>query len=56
MIPFRPMQHMYTHEDQVAALRTAAEHLDDGGLLAFDVFLSAIRFDFRGSGGRETGG
>ncbi len=24
-IPFRPMQHMYTHEDQAAALRTAAE-------------------------------
>jgi SAM-dependent methyltransferase len=38
LIPFRPMQHMYTQEDQLAALRSAATHLDDGGLLAFDVF------------------
>lgn len=38
MIPFRPMQHMFTIEDQVAALKTAAGHLTDDGLLAFDVF------------------
>jgi SAM-dependent methyltransferase len=38
MIPFRPMQHMYTVEDQLSALSTAAFHLDDGGILAFDVF------------------
>jgi len=38
MIPFRPMQHMFTVEDQVAALKTAAGHLTDGGILAFDVF------------------
>lgn len=38
IIPFRPLQHMYTVEDQVAALRTAAFHLRDGGLLAFDVY------------------
>ena len=37
-IPFRPMQHMYTLEDQVAALRTAAFHLSADGILAFDVF------------------
>jgi len=37
-IPFRPMQHMYTLEDQVAALKTAAFHLDKNGTLAFDVF------------------
>jgi SAM-dependent methyltransferase len=37
-IPFRPMQHMYTVEDQVAALRTAVFHLADDGILAFDVF------------------
>ena len=37
-IPFRPLQHMYTAEDQLAALRTAAFHLQDGGLLAIDVF------------------
>jgi SAM-dependent methyltransferase len=38
IIPFRPMQHMYTMEDQLAALRTAAAHLDDEGRLSFDVF------------------
>jgi SAM-dependent methyltransferase len=38
IIPFRPLQHMYTLEDQLAALRTAAAHLVDGGKLAFDVF------------------
>ena len=38
MIPFRPMQHMFTLEDQVAALKTAAAHLTDTGTLAFDVF------------------
>lgn len=37
-IPFRPMQLLYTVEDQLAALKSAAEHLDDGGILAFDVF------------------
>ena len=37
-IPFRPMQHMHTLQDQISALRTAAWHLDDGGILVFDVF------------------
>jgi len=37
-IPFRPMQHMYTLEDQIAALKTAAFHLDEAGILSFDVF------------------
>ena len=38
IIPFRPMQHMFTVEDQIAALESAAIHLADGGSLAFDVF------------------
>jgi SAM-dependent methyltransferase len=38
IIPFRPMQHMFTVEDQVSALKTAAAHLTDNGILAFDVF------------------
>lgn len=38
IIPFRPMQHMETVRDQVCALTTAAAHLNDTGLLAFDVF------------------
>lgn len=37
-IPFRPLQHMCTVEDQVKALATASWHLQDKGLLAFDVF------------------
>jgi SAM-dependent methyltransferase len=38
IIPFRPMQHMHTIQDQVSALTTAALHLSEGGILAFDVF------------------
>lgn len=38
IIPFRPMQHMYTPQDQLAALKTAVAHLSDGARLAFDVF------------------
>lgn len=38
IIPFRPMQHMHTVEDQACALTSAASHLSAGGILAFDVF------------------
>ncbi len=38
VIPFRPMQHMYTIDDQLAALKNARRHLAHGGILAFDVF------------------
>ena len=38
VIPFRPMQHMYTIDDQLAALKNAGRHLAAGGVLAFDVF------------------
>ena len=51
VIPFRPMQHMYTTEDQLAALRNAGRHLADGGTLAFDVFNP--RFDKLLSGDGE---
>jgi len=37
-IPFRPMQHMCTVPDQLRALSTAAAHVADGGVLAFDVY------------------
>lgn len=37
-IPFRPMQHMYTLEDQIRALSAAKRHLAPDGLLAFNVF------------------
>jgi SAM-dependent methyltransferase len=38
IIPFRPMQHMLTLKDQIAALTTASAHLQENGRLAFDVF------------------
>jgi SAM-dependent methyltransferase len=38
IIPFRPMQHMHTVQDQVGALTSAAAHLSEGGILVFDVF------------------
>jgi SAM-dependent methyltransferase len=43
IMPFRPLQHMHTIEDQLATLRTAQLHLSDQGQLAFDVFYP--RFD-----------
>ena len=43
IIPFRPLQHMYTVEDQVAALETAAFHLEEEGRLVFDVFYPNFR-------------
>jgi SAM-dependent methyltransferase len=38
IIPFRPLQHMYTLKDQLKALTTAAFHLQKNGILAFDLF------------------
>jgi SAM-dependent methyltransferase len=38
IIPFRPLQHMYTLHDQREALTTAAFHVQKKGILAFDVF------------------
>ena len=49
-IPFRAMQHMYTVEDQVSALQTAAFHLSDGGILAFDVFFPKFELMSTGIG------
>jgi SAM-dependent methyltransferase len=37
-LPFRPMLHMHTLEDQIDALKTAALHLEEDGVLAFDIF------------------
>ena len=45
------MQHMYTAEDQLAALRNAGRHMADGGVLALDVFNP--RFDKLLSGDGE---
>ncbi|MCB0367461.1 MAG: class I SAM-dependent methyltransferase [Bdellovibrionales bacterium] len=48
IIPFRPIQHLYTVEDQIAALKTAARHLSPQGVFAFDVFFP--RLDIISSG------
>jgi SAM-dependent methyltransferase len=50
IIPFRPLQHIYTVQDQLAALNTAAFHLASGGLLAFDVFYPRLESVLAGVG------
>lgn len=47
-IPFRPMQHMYTVQDQINTLKTAAFHLEPEGVLAFDVFYPKYEMIFSG--------
>jgi hypothetical protein len=37
-VPFRPLQHLFTVEDQLAAFRSFGAHLKSGGKLAFNVF------------------
>jgi hypothetical protein len=52
IIPFRPLQHMHTVQDQLKAFTTAAFHLQKDGILAFDVFYP--KFELIASGiGRE---
>jgi SAM-dependent methyltransferase len=48
ILPFRPLQHMFTLKDQLSAFRTAAHHLDHRGMFAFDVFFP--KFDVLESG------
>lgn len=50
LLPFRPIQHMHTLKDQLAALRTAASHLERRGTLAFDVFYPKYEMIFSGIG------
>ncbi|WP_298905112.1 class I SAM-dependent methyltransferase [uncultured Nostoc sp.] len=37
-VPFRPLQHLFTVNDQLAAFRCFSAHLKSGGKLAFNVF------------------
>ena len=53
VIPFRPMQHMYTTDDQLSALKNAGRHLADGGILAFDVFYPSFE-KFSGASAKST--
>src|SRR6185369_5757177 len=50
VIPFRPMQHMHTVQDQVDALKTAAFHLNENGKLVFDVFFPKFEYLAEGIG------
>ena len=50
IIPFRPLQHMYTLEDQFKALTTATFHLSRKGILAFDVFYPKMELISAGLG------
>jgi SAM-dependent methyltransferase len=50
IIPFRPLQHLYTLPDQVEALSTAALHLQKNGILAFDVFYPKMELISAGIG------
>ncbi|HEY4049170.1 MAG TPA: class I SAM-dependent methyltransferase [Acidobacteriaceae bacterium] len=38
LMPFRPLQHMLSLEEQIAAFQNARRHLKAGGILGFDVF------------------
>jgi SAM-dependent methyltransferase len=49
-IPFRPMQHMHSVPDQLSALTTAAAHVAESGMLAFDVFYPKFDTLMRGIG------
>ena len=50
ILPFRPLQHMFTLKDQLSALRTAAFHLARHGTLAFDVFYPKMEVISSGMG------
>jgi SAM-dependent methyltransferase len=50
IIPFRPLQHMYSVDDQLKALTTAAFHLQKKGTLAFDVFYPKMELISSGIG------
>jgi ubiquinone/menaquinone biosynthesis C-methylase UbiE len=41
-IPFRPFQHLIAVDDQMSCLHEIKRHLEDGGILALDVFNPSI--------------
>lgn len=43
MVPFRPMQHLITIDDQMSALNAISRHLEPKGRLVFDVFSPDLR-------------
>ena len=42
-VPFRPLQHLYTIDDQISALHCAKAHLQPDGLLTFNIFYPNFR-------------
>jgi SAM-dependent methyltransferase len=53
IMPFRPLQHMRTVDDQTRALASAAFHLKKDGIFAFDVFFPKFE-KIPGGIGEET--
>ncbi|MBA4495410.1 class I SAM-dependent methyltransferase [Paenactinomyces guangxiensis] len=65
IIPYRSFLHLLTVRDQISTLKRIRQHLTDGGLFAFNIFVPRIRdlyqmegkYSFRGSflasGGKE---
>jgi SAM-dependent methyltransferase len=43
IVPFRPLQHLLTLDDQISTLNSIGRHLDPGGRLVFDVFSPNFR-------------
>jgi hypothetical protein len=43
-VPFRPLQHLFTVDDQLAAFRCFNAHLKNGGKIAFNVFYPNYQF------------
>jgi SAM-dependent methyltransferase len=50
IVPFRPLQHMFTLKEQLSALETAAFHLQPKGIFAFDVFYPKLDLIWSGIG------
>lgn len=46
-VPFRPLQHLFTVDDQLAAFRCFSAHLRPGGTLAFKFSTQTFNFSMR---------
>jgi SAM-dependent methyltransferase len=54
-IPFRPFQHLLTVDDQLACLDSIHRHLQEDGLLVFDVFNPSLGSLVQDDVGQEVG-
>lgn len=53
-IPFRPLQHLLTTDDQLSSLERIRRHLAAGGHLVFDVFNPSLEALVNGPFGQES--